>query len=302
MSFTCRAACAASLVLACAAPRVGAAEHVIEFFRASFLPQSVTVEVGDTVRFQWVRGEHTVTSGTGAGDPLAGQLFDIELDETRPVFSFAIGVEHIDGVPFFDRLNPGQLGHIQVSRGEVTVRVGVVDNVFIPEDVFIFAGDSVRWEHEFMEDYHTVTSGRSSEPEDDPGALFDEESSCDRPIFVYTFDDAETYPYFCRPHEHMGMKGTIYVQDVFVRGDATGDGSLDISDPVLALNFLFLGRSVRPCLDALDSNDDGQVNIADPIYTLTYLFVGGDELPRPFPLPGGDRTPDELLCMTPPAG
>lgn len=288
------------LVAVLIAADLGADDERIEFFRSNFIPEIVTVEVGDRVSFQWVLGEHTVTSGRGPEDPEAGVLFDVLLVEETPLFSLEIGVEHVDGVSFFDRRHPDRMGFIEVSGGEATVRVAVVDNVFIPEEVFIFAGDSVKWEHEFMEDFHTVTSGLSSRPEDNPGALFDVESSCARPIFVYRFESPDTYPYFCRPHETMGMTGKVHVQDLFIRGDATGDESVDISDAIVTLNFLFLGRTARPCLDAFDTNDDGTVNISDAIFTLTFLFLGDAEMPKPYPLAGGDRTEDGLLCMEPP--
>jgi plastocyanin len=44
--------------------------------------------VGQSVRWQWVGGTHTVTNGTGAVDPTAGTLFDQPLDVTDPQFNF----------------------------------------------------------------------------------------------------------------------------------------------------------------------------------------------------------------------
>jgi plastocyanin len=42
----------------------------------TFDPDAVTISVGDTVRWEWDSGSHTVTSGTGSGDPNVGDLFD----------------------------------------------------------------------------------------------------------------------------------------------------------------------------------------------------------------------------------
>jgi len=276
-----------------------AGDAVIEFFTASFLPQSVTVEIGESVTFQWRRGEHTVTSGTGPDDPRAGELFDTVLDEEHPAFELAVTEPRPAGIPFFDRRHPGQQGFIDVSAGEETFRVGVVDNVYIPDESWIFAGDSIRWEHEPDEMFHTVTSGTGNA---DPGAgeLFDAESSNARPIFVHQFLTADVYPYFCRPHERLGMIGTVYVQELFVRGDATGEGAVDISDPVATLNYLFLGAERRACEDALDANDDGAVDIGDAIFALGHLFLGTEAMPPPYPFAGGDRTDDALRCL--PAG
>jgi hypothetical protein len=84
---------------------------------------------------------------------------------------------------------------------------------------------------------------------------------------------------------------------VYVRGDATRDGRVDISDAIRILGALFLG-SALPCLDAADTNDDGQLNITDAIYLLGFLFLGGPEPPPPFPGEGEDPTPDALDCAS----
>ena len=67
----------------------------------------------------------------------------------------------------------------------------------------------------------------------------------------------------------------------FTRGDANGDGTVNISDPSAVLNWLFLGGGDPPCLAAADSNQDGSVNISDPSYTLRWLFLGGADHPAP---------------------
>lgn len=269
-------------------------------FRETFLPQSLTLELGDTVSWVFQRGSHSVTSGRvdgAVGTPdEPGLLFDAIVDEASPVFSFTFNEFRPNGYTFFCREHPEQIGFLQISSGEISVRVAVVDNVFSPEEVFIFAGDSVRWEHEPMEDFHTVTSGLSSNAEDRPGELFDEESSDARPIFVYQFSEAGEYPYFCRPHEHMGMTGRVHVQEKFVRGDASGDRVVDISDAVFVLSFLFLGGPSSCCDDALDANDDGVVDIGDPVFALNFLFLGGAKIPAPYPLASGDRSEDGLQC------
>ena len=85
----------------------------------------------------------------------------------------------------------------------------------------------------------------------------------------------------------------------FVRGDASQDGILNISDPINALGFLFLGSTKPLCPDALDADDNGQLNITDAIYTLNFLFVGGKPPPLPYPASGPDPTPDQLDCSNP---
>ncbi len=86
---------------------------------------------------------------------------------------------------------------------------------------------------------------------------------------------------------------------LFVRGDANGDGSFDISDPIYSLGALFIvGAPQASCEDAADSNDDGAFNVADPVSALAALFVAGTPRPAlPFPACGVDPTGDGLSCV-----
>lgn len=81
----------------------------------------------------------------------------------------------------------------------------------------------------------------------------------------------------------------------FVRGEANGDGVVDLSDAVTVLLYLFADLSVS-CVDALDANDSGALDLADTVYLLTYLFADGPAPPAPFPGSGEDPTADDLDC------
>jgi hypothetical protein len=87
--------------------------------------------------------------------------------------------------------------------------------------------------------------------------------------------------------------------ELFLRGDSDGDGTLDISDAVATVGYLFLGAQAPRCLDAADANDDGQLDLTDPIFCLDFLFRGGGPPPEPFPLVGSDPTEDEIPCSPP---
>ena len=87
----------------------------------------------------------------------------------------------------------------------------------------------------------------------------------------------------------------------FVRADADGSGTVDLSDALAMLSDLFLGSSDLACLDAADANDDGAVTVSDPIQTLGFLFLGGSELPLPYPECGVDTTADVLGCSASPS-
>ena len=79
----------------------------------------------------------------------------------------------------------------------------------------------------------------------------------------------------------------------FRRGDANGDGMLDISDPVSVLSHLFTGGPTPPCLEAADANDSSEVDISDAIWTLWFLFCGGPPPRPPFPECGTDPDGDQ---------
>ena len=86
----------------------------------------------------------------------------------------------------------------------------------------------------------------------------------------------------------------------FRRGDVNADGTLNVTDPVVLLNFLFLGGESPACLNACDSNDDETADLADAVATLRHLFLGDPDLPPPFRDCGTDATVagDALTCAT----
>ena len=82
----------------------------------------------------------------------------------------------------------------------------------------------------------------------------------------------------------------------FLRGDALGDGALDLSDAIGILLALFGGQGVGSCQDALDADDDGFLGLADAITILHHLFQGGARLQPPSAECGQDPTGDVLTC------
>jgi hypothetical protein len=61
------------------------------------------------------------------------------------------------------------------------------------------------------------------------------------------------------------------------RCDANDDGSLNISDPVRILNYLFLGGPEPDCIRAMDCNMDlaPEPDMSDAVFLLNALFLGG---------------------------
>lgn len=81
----------------------------------------------------------------------------------------------------------------------------------------------------------------------------------------------------------------------FKRGDSNADGTVDLSDAVYTLGWLFQGGPEPVCQDAADANDDQTIDISDAVYALSWLFTGGDPIPAPGPAAcGDDPTEDEL--------
>ncbi len=82
----------------------------------------------------------------------------------------------------------------------------------------------------------------------------------------------------------------------FVRGDATGDQVIDLSDIISIASYLFGGCPAPTCLDAADAIDTGDLDISDPLFLILYLFIGGTS-PPPVPLDGTgpDSRPSQLL-------
>ncbi len=85
-----------------------------------------------------------------------------------------------------------------------------------------------------------------------------------------------------------------FAPTLFIRGDANGDRTLDISDAVGILGWLYLGDRTR-CLDALDADDSGTVDLTDAVALLSHLFQGTSAPPPPRRSPGKDPQPDLLV-------
>ncbi len=98
--------------------------------------------------------------------------------------------------------------------------------------------------------------------------------------------------------ENMGARPVFLPpQGFFIRSDANGDRSVDISDCLAMLFYLFGGQVSPSCLDAADADDSGEVDSTDVIYLLSYLFKDGGPPPSPFPEEGTDPTDgDPFSC------
>ena len=83
---------------------------------------------------------------------------------------------------------------------------------------------------------------------------------------------------------------------VFLRGDADSDLSIELTDAVFVLNYLFTSGRQPGCMDAADIDNNSAIDLSDAIYVLNYLFIGGRVPPAPFEECGEDTDEDELAC------
>ena len=96
-------------------------------------------------------------------------------------------------------------------------------------------------------------------------------------------------------------------EPAFVRGDANSDGTINLTDGVVPLLFLFSGGAAPACLDSADTNDTGTVEITDAIIIFSWLFTGGAPPADPSPQSPGysaaecgtDATADGIGCERP---
>jgi hypothetical protein len=91
-----------------------------------------------------------------------------------------------------------------------------------------------------------------------------------------------TYFYKVRAKDEQNQWGAwsnvetaVVTSGSFVRGDADGDGYINISDVVYVINYLFRDGPDPDPLQAGDADSDGQINIGDVVYIINYLFKGG---------------------------
>jgi hypothetical protein len=82
----------------------------------------------------------------------------------------------------------------------------------------------------------------------------------------------------------------------FIRGDSDGSGTVNLTDVIVTLEYLFRSGPRPACEDGADADDSSSLNLTDPVVTLQALFLGAKPLAAPYPAPGQDPTPDGLRC------
>ncbi len=91
-----------------------AALHEVEQVGLTFVPDEITVAPGDTVRWNWNSGDHTVTSGSSCS--YDGLYFDELLTAAHPTVEFVVP-DGVSEIPYFCRphCGVGMIGTINVA-------------------------------------------------------------------------------------------------------------------------------------------------------------------------------------------
>ncbi len=79
--------------------------------------------------------------------------------------------------------------------------------LFTPDKLTVKVGDKVTWKNN--DGFHTVTGGTGGAA--DPASPMNGQLTTAGQTYEATFTKAGTYPYYCQPHESLGMKGTVTV-------------------------------------------------------------------------------------------
>ncbi|MFW9842199.1 MAG: dockerin type I domain-containing protein [Candidatus Thorarchaeota archaeon] len=63
----------------------------------------------------------------------------------------------------------------------------------------------------------------------------------------------------------------------FLCGDSNGDGSINVSDAVFLINYVFKGGPPPDPLEAGDANCDSGISVADAVYIINFVFKSGPD-------------------------
>ena len=94
------------------------------------------------------------------------------------------------------------VSHSVIAGGNPASEVEILKFKFIPQEITIKAGTTVRWTNKEKRQYHSVWFEQAGDPE--PKYFFPGET------FERTFDQPGVYPYRCGPHPK--MTGTVVVE------------------------------------------------------------------------------------------
>lgn len=107
--------------LAVALPTFALAEvHEVQVGNYFFSPQNLTIRVGDTVRWIWVEGTHTTTSGDPEDPETTGDVWSGPLNGSSTMYEFTFN--DTGTFPYFCSIHPSLMKATVVVQTETPVQ------------------------------------------------------------------------------------------------------------------------------------------------------------------------------------
>jgi len=96
------------------------------------------------------------------------------------------------------------------------------------------------------------------------------------------------------------VDGTIEFvnQPLFKRGDANGEGVVNIADAIFMIQYIFNDGPSPQCMEAANANGDSFTDISDAIFLIQFQFLDGNQPPAPYPACGVDTVGPSGSCNT----
>jgi hypothetical protein len=223
---------------------------------------------------------------TNWGDSWSDDIFISDMDSSIAQWP-SIGADDNGGVyiTWFDyRYSPyGWTGDIFLRRstnnGESWDSIVVLTDNHLCIESDVCADTSsvhVVWHDERYSDLHSEIYGRRSTAQG--ASWLPEERLTDAPYQSYdpriTTSDGWMHMVWLDARDlHADVfhkKGKLYFL-----GDVNGDRTIDLSDVVYLISYLFIGGPPPDVIESGDANNDNEVNLADAVYLVNYLFIGG---------------------------
>ncbi|MBD3217670.1 MAG: PQQ-binding-like beta-propeller repeat protein [candidate division Zixibacteria bacterium] len=85
---------------------------------------------------------------------------------------------------------------------------------------------------------------------------------------IIAFDEAD--------ESTAGPVWTFTTEYDVICGDCNNDLSVNVSDAVIVINYVFIGGTAPVPLCVGDANADGSVNVSDAVLIINYVFIGGN--------------------------
>ena len=234
-----------SLVFACALACTMSATaevHVVVQQGLTYNPAEITVNPGDTIRWEYTGGTHDVVHGQGCFEDQQPIFAAMPLTSSNPVAEWTVPAACYGEVPYFcsvsSHCQQGMVGLIKVvpADGATVHNVQQEGIRFAPETIEAAPGDVVRWT--WSAGGHTVSSGEIATCTVDNtffNLILDQQHA--EVLWVVSEDMPDTLEYFCLPHcsfLHIGK--IVKISSNPCPADLNGDNMVDGADLTLLLS------------------------------------------------------------------